>query len=116
MYYFIEWNTQKYVQGQNLEAEARKSGEPRKPLIGRLRLRLIFKMGFNPLNNPIRSIGLVLPRLIFTALGCGSGQSQAKAGRHRWLWPGLRILNAQAVKSQAKAAAFRPSRAGTLLF
>jgi len=45
----------------------------------------------------------------------GSGQSRAKASRHWWLWPGLQISKAGAVESQAKAAAFRPSRAGTSL-
>ena len=44
-----------------------------------------------------------------------SGQSRAKASRHWWLWPGLQISKAGAIESQAKAAAFRPSRAGTSL-
>ena len=45
------------------------------------------------------------------------GLGQAKPGPSRgWrLWPGLCIQEAKAASSQAKAAAFRPSRAGTAL-
>ena len=43
--------------------EASKSGGLLEPLISRLRLSLISKMGFNQLKNPIMLIGLVLPRL-----------------------------------------------------
>ena len=41
--------------------------------------------------------------------------AQAKPSCHWQLWPTLQFLKAQAVKSQAKAMAFRPSRAGTSL-
>ena len=43
--------------------EARESGEPCKPPIGRLRPRVIFKMGFKQPKNPIRLISLMPPRL-----------------------------------------------------
>jgi hypothetical protein len=43
--------------------EARESGKLCKPLIGRPLQRVIFKMGFKQPKNPIRLIGLVLPRL-----------------------------------------------------
>jgi hypothetical protein len=51
----------------------------------------------------------------FSASGRGSGQAKPKPSRHWRLWPGLKILKAKAVESRAKAAAFRPSRAGTSL-
>jgi len=52
----------------------------------------------------------------FTHAGHGLGQSWAKASHHWQLWPGLKFLKARAIKSQAKAMALRPSRAGTSLF
>ena len=42
--------------------------------------------------------------------------ARTKASRHWRLWPGLQILKARAIENQAKAVAFRPSRAGTPLF
>jgi hypothetical protein len=56
---------QKYVEARVADtAEARESGKPRKPPIGRLRPRVIFEMGFKQPKNTIRLIGLVLPRLL----------------------------------------------------
>jgi hypothetical protein len=45
----------------------------------------------------------------------GLGQSQAGPSRGRRLWPGLEFLKTKAAPGQAKAGAFRPSRAGTSL-
>jgi hypothetical protein len=78
-------------------------------------------------NEPLFHRGLVITMYLFhkysniryishlAHLGRGLGQSRAKASRHWQLWPGLVILKAWAVESQAKAMAFRPSRAGTSL-
>jgi hypothetical protein len=51
----------------------------------------------------------------FNPTSHGSGQAKLELSRHWWLWPGLKILKAEATESQAKAVAFRPSRAGTSL-
>ena len=45
------------------ESEAMETDESPEPLIGRLRLRLISKMGFDQPKNPVMVIGLLLPRL-----------------------------------------------------
>src|SRR6266852_5002288 len=46
----------------------------------------------------------------------GPGQAKPEPSRGWWLWPGLGFQKAKAVPGQAKALAFRPSRAGTTLF
>jgi len=51
----------------------------------------------------------------FNPTSRGSGQAKPKPSRHWRLWPGLKILKAEAAESQAKAVAFRPSWAGTSL-
>src|SRR6266849_6499603 len=45
----------------------------------------------------------------------GPGQAKPEPSRGWWLWPGLGFQKAKAVPGQAKAPAFRPSRAGTTL-
>jgi hypothetical protein len=45
----------------------------------------------------------------------GLGQAKPEPGPTQRLWPGLCIEKAKAISSQAKAGAFRPSRAGTTL-
>src|SRR6266849_6309799 len=43
------------------------------------------------------------------------GQAKPEPSRGWWLWPGLGFQKAKAIPGQAKAPAFRPSRAGTTL-
>src|SRR6266849_1633465 len=43
------------------------------------------------------------------------GQAKPEPSHGWWLWPGLGFQKAKAVPGQAKAPAFRPSRAGTTL-
>src|SRR5712691_10254156 len=45
----------------------------------------------------------------------GPGQAKLEPSRGWWLWPSLGFQKAKAVPGQAKAPAFRPSRAGTTL-
>ena len=45
----------------------------------------------------------------FNPTSRGSGQAKPKPSRHWRLWPGPKILKAEAAESQAKAVAFRPN-------
>jgi hypothetical protein len=45
----------------------------------------------------------------------GLGQAKPKPGHDFWLWPGLEFSEAKAISGQAKAPAFRPSRAQAAL-
>jgi hypothetical protein len=54
---------------------------------------------------------LVYIQNIYTHKSPGLGQAKPEPSRERRLWPGLRFSKAKAASSQAKAGAFRPSRA-----
>jgi hypothetical protein len=54
-------------------------------------------------------------KFIFTYKSRGLGQAKLEPSREWWLWPGLRFEEAKAASGQAKAGAFRPSRARTAL-
>ena len=54
-------------------------------------------------------------KFIFTYKSRGLGQAKPEPSREWRLWPGLRFEEAKAASGQAKAGAFRPSRAGTAL-
>ena len=54
-------------------------------------------------------------KFIFTYKNRGLGQAKPEPSREWRLWPGLRFEEAKAASGQAKAGAFRPSRAGTAL-
>ena len=52
-----------------------------------------------------------MQKSIFTYKSHSLGQAKPEPSREWWLWPGLRFEEAKATSGQAKAGAFRPSRA-----
>src|SRR5258708_10635745 len=58
---------------------------------------------------------MVFTATLFIKKSRGPGGAKPGPSPERRLWPGLGFLKAKAASSQAKAAAFRPSRAGRTL-
>ena len=59
----------------------------------------------------MKEIITIEPIIILPYKSRGLGQAEPEPSREGRLWPGLKFHKAKAASSQAKAAAFRPSRA-----